>query len=65
MPAWSALTAYQRQAYLLKLLAAMKENAEDLALILSVENGKTLAEARGEIAYGAGFVEWFAAEALR
>lgn len=64
-PAWAALTAYQRQAYLLKLLKAMEDNANDLALILTAENGKPFAEAKGEIAYGAGFLSWFAAEAVR
>lgn len=64
-PAWAGLTAHQRQAYLLKLLQAMEENANDLALILTAENGKPFAEAKGEIAYGAGFVSWFAAEAVR
>jgi acyl-CoA reductase-like NAD-dependent aldehyde dehydrogenase len=43
----------------------MCANADDLALILTAENGKPLAEAKGEIAYGAGFVDWFAGEAVR
>lgn len=43
----------------------MEENAADLAIILSAENGKPLGEAKGEIAYGAGFLSWFAAEAVR
>lgn len=43
----------------------MESHHEDLALILTAENGKPLAEAKGEIAYGAGFLSWFAAEALR
>jgi hypothetical protein len=43
----------------------MRSNADDLALILTAENGKPLAEAKGEIAYGAGFVDWFAGEAVR
>jgi succinate-semialdehyde dehydrogenase/glutarate-semialdehyde dehydrogenase len=65
LPAWSALTAYQRQSYLNSLLSLMRANADDLALILTAENGKPLAEAKGEIAYGAGFVDWFAGEAVR
>ncbi|RSH82895.1 succinate semialdehyde dehydrogenase NADP+ linked [Saitozyma podzolica] len=64
-PLWAKLTAHQRQGYLLKLFQAMEENANDLALILTAENGKPFAEAKGEIAYGAGFVSWFAAEAVR
>ena len=43
----------------------MMANQEDLALILTTEQGKPLAEAKGEIAYGASFVEWFAEEAKR
>lgn len=65
MPAWAKLTSYERQSYLKKLHAAMLENAEDLAKILTAENGKPLAEAKGEIAYSAGFVDWFQAEAVR
>jgi acyl-CoA reductase-like NAD-dependent aldehyde dehydrogenase len=49
----------------LALLAAMRSNAEDLAKILTAENGKPFAEGKTEIAYGAGFLEWFAAEAVR
>ncbi|OCF32128.1 succinate-semialdehyde dehydrogenase (NADP+) [Kwoniella heveanensis BCC8398] len=64
-PAWAALTAYQRQAYLLKLFKEMEDHNEDLAIILCTENGKPLAESRGEIAYGASFLNWNAAEALR
>lgn len=64
-PAWAARTAYERQACLYRLLAEMRRHADDLALILTLENGKPLAEAKGEIHYGAGFVEWFAGEAVR
>jgi succinate-semialdehyde dehydrogenase/glutarate-semialdehyde dehydrogenase len=58
-------TAYERQAYLNKLLAAVKENVEDLALIVCAENGEPLPEAQGEVGYGARFLEWFAAESVR
>ena len=62
---WRALTAKQRGAYLKKYFALIMENQEDLARILSAECGKPLAEARGEIAYGASYLEWFAEEAKR
>ncbi|OCF58962.1 succinate-semialdehyde dehydrogenase (NADP+) [Kwoniella mangroviensis CBS 10435] len=65
LPSWSALTAYQRSAYLLKLHALMEQHVNDLGTILCVENGKPLAEAKGEIAYGASFMQWNAAEGLR
>ncbi|WRT64910.1 uncharacterized protein IL334_001849 [Kwoniella shivajii] len=65
LPAWAALTAYQRSAYLLKLHSLMEQHAQDLGTILCVENGKPLAEAKGEIAYGASFMQWNAAEGLR
>lgn len=64
-PAWAKLTAYQRQGYILALLAELKANVDDLAIILAAENGKPLAEAKGEVAYGNGFLEWFAGEAVR
>lgn len=64
-PAWQALTAKQRAALLRRWYELMMENQEDLARILSMEQGKPLTEARGEIAYGASFIEWFAEEARR
>jgi succinate-semialdehyde dehydrogenase/glutarate-semialdehyde dehydrogenase len=64
-PAWRALTAGERAAILKRLHALMLEHREDLALIMTAEQGKPLAEARGEIAYAAGFIEWFAEEARR
>jgi len=64
-PAWRAMTAKQRGAILRKWFDLMMENQEDLAVIMTAEQGKPLAEARGEIAYGASFVEWFAEEAKR
>ena len=62
---WAALAAKERTAILLRWQALMLENAEDLARILTAEMGKPIAEARGEIAYGASFVQWFAEEARR
>ena len=63
--AWAARTAKDRCAILLKWQALMLENVEDLARILTAEMGKPLAEARGEIAYGASFIQWFAEEGRR
>jgi succinate-semialdehyde dehydrogenase/glutarate-semialdehyde dehydrogenase len=65
LPAWSALTTHQRAVILRKWRELMLENADDLALIMTLEQGKPLAEARGEILYGASFVEWFAEEGIR
>ncbi|HMA88660.1 MAG TPA: NADP-dependent succinate-semialdehyde dehydrogenase [Burkholderiales bacterium] len=64
-PAWRAKTAKERSAILRKWFDLMIANQDDLGLILTTEQGKPLAEARGEIAYGASFVEWFAEEAKR
>ncbi len=62
---WRARTAAERAALLEAWHALMLEHVEDLALILTREQGKPLAEARGEIRYGASFVKWFAGEARR
>lgn len=62
---WRDVLPSQRGAYLRKWAAGMRENAEDLAVIVTCEQGKPLAEARGEIAYAASFLEWFAAEGER
>ncbi len=64
-PAWRAKTAKERSAILRKWFDLMMAAQEDLAQILTAEQGKPLAEARGEIAYGASFIEWFAEEAKR
>src|SRR5712671_2661076 len=64
-PAWRAKTAKERAAALRKWFELMMANQEDLAQILTAEQGKPLAEARGEIAYGASFIEWFGEEAKR
>jgi succinate-semialdehyde dehydrogenase/glutarate-semialdehyde dehydrogenase len=63
--AWAARTAKERANILRKWFDLMVANADDLATILTAEQGKPLAEARGEILYGASFVEWFAEEAKR
>lgn len=62
---WKMLTAKARAAILKRWFDLMVEHHEDLAQILTAEQGKPLAEARGEITYGASFVEWFAEEAKR
>lgn len=65
MPAWAAKPAKERANILRRWFNLIMENQEDLAQILTAEQGKTLAEARGEIAYGANYIEWFAEEAKR
>lgn len=62
---WRAKTAKERSAILRKWNDLMLANADDLALIMTVEQGKPLGEAKGEIAYAASFIEWFAEEAKR
>ena len=62
---WAKKTAKERAGILRKWFNLMIENQEDLAQILTAEQGKPLAESRGEIAYGASFIEWFAEEARR
>src|ERR1700712_224696 len=64
-PAWRAKTAKERHAVLMKWFSLIVANADDLARILTAEQGKPLAEARGEVGYGASFIEWFAEEAKR
>ena len=65
MKLWSARTAKERAQILRKWFDLMMENQEDLGKILTAEQGKPLAEAKGEIAYGASFIEWFGEEAKR
>lgn len=62
---WAVLTAKARAVILRRWYDLMVENADDLALILTMEQGKPLAEAKGEILYGASFIEWFSEEARR
>ncbi|AZP13942.1 NAD-dependent succinate-semialdehyde dehydrogenase [Undibacterium parvum] len=62
---WRALLAKDRAAILRRWHGLMLENCEDLAIIMTAEQGKSLTEARGEIAYGAAYIEWFAEEAKR
>ena len=64
-PAWRAKTAKERAAILRKWYDLMMANQDDLGLLLTTEQGKPLAEAKGEIAYGASFIEWFAEEGKR
>jgi succinate-semialdehyde dehydrogenase/glutarate-semialdehyde dehydrogenase len=65
LPAWAALTAKARSAILMRWNALILENTEALAQLMTAEQGKPLNEARGEVAYGAAFVEWFAEEGKR
>ncbi|VVQ35418.1 Glutarate-semialdehyde dehydrogenase DavD [Pseudomonas fluorescens] len=65
LPAWRGKTAKERSAVLRKWFDLIMANQEDLARLLSLEQGKPLTESRGEIAYGASFIEWFAEEAKR
>ena len=65
MVSWKAVPAKQRAQILRKWFDLMMENQEDLAIIMTAEQGKVLAESRGEVAYGAAFMEWFGEEAKR
>ncbi len=64
-PAWRALLARERAAILRRLSDLMLANTDDLAIIMTAEQGKPLAESKGEIAYAASFIDWFADEAKR
>ncbi|MDA0655636.1 MAG: NADP-dependent succinate-semialdehyde dehydrogenase [Proteobacteria bacterium] len=65
LPAWRARTAKDRGAILRKWYELMLENQEDLAVLMTSEQGKPLAESRGEVLYGAAFIDWFAEEGKR
>ena len=65
LPAWRALTAKERSAILRRWFELMMEHQDDLARLMTLEQGKPLAEAKGEISYAASFIEWFAEEGTR
>lgn len=65
LPAWRAMTSRERSLRLKAWNALILEHADALALLMTTEQGKPLAEAKGEVLYGASFVEWFAEEARR
>jgi succinate-semialdehyde dehydrogenase/glutarate-semialdehyde dehydrogenase len=65
LPVWRAKTAKERSVILRRWFDFIVANSDDLARILTLEQGKPLAEAKGEVAYGASFLEWFAEEAKR
>jgi len=65
LPGWRALTAKQRASLLRRWFELVLEHQDDLARLMTLEQGKPLAEARGEIIYAASFLEWFAEEARR
>ena len=64
-PAWKNKTAKERSILMRKWFDLLIAHTEDLARLMTAENGKPMAESRGEVAYGASFVEWFAEEAKR
>ena len=64
-PAWRSKTAKERAAILMKWHQLLHQHADDLARIMTAEQGKPFAEAKGEVAYGASFIDWFAEEARR
>ncbi len=65
LPAWRAMTGKERSAILRRWADLMMANQEDLAVLMTAEQGKPLAESKGEIAYAASFIEWFGEEAKR
>ena len=65
LPLWRGMLAKERAAILRKLNDLMMANVEDLAVIMTAEQGKPLSESKGEIAYAASFIEWFAEEGKR
>jgi len=64
-PIWRAKTAKERATILMKWFQLLQANADDLARLMTAEQGKPLAEAKGEVGYGASFLEWFAEEGKR
>ncbi|MFP8967601.1 NAD-dependent succinate-semialdehyde dehydrogenase [Pokkaliibacter sp. CJK22405] len=65
LPAWRAKTAKERSGILRRWFELMNEHADDLALLMTTEQGKSLKEAKGEVSYAASFIEWFAEEGKR
>ena len=65
LPAWGARTAKERAAVLRRWFDLIVQNEQDLAMLMTAEQGKPLAESKGEIAYAASFIEWFAEEGKR
>lgn len=65
LPAWRNKSAKERHAIMIRWFQLLMANQEDLGRIITTEQGKPFAEAKGEVAYGASFVEWFAEEAKR
>lgn len=65
LPAWRALTAKERGVKLRRWFELLNENSDDLALLMTTEQGKPLTEAKGEVTYAASFIEWFAEEVKR
>ena len=65
LPAWRALTAKERATILRNWFNLMMQHQDDLARLMTLEQGKPLAEAKGEISYAASFIEWFAEEGKR
>lgn len=63
--AWKQTTAYERSAILRRWLALLVENESEMARLITIEMGKPLAEAVGDLRYSASFVEWYAEEAKR
>jgi len=64
-PAWKAKTAVERSAILEKWHDLIMQNQQDLAILMTLEQGKSLTESSGEVAYGASFIKWFAEEGKR
>ena len=65
LPSWRRTTGRERSRMLRKWFDLIVKNADDLATLMTLEQGKPLAEAKGEVLYGASFIEWFAEEAKR
>jgi len=64
-PAWAALLPQERSAMLFRWFSLVRDHMEDLALLMTLEQGKPISESRGEIDYGAAFIEFFAEQAKR